>query len=494
MFSRHSIPSLVVASLLAGGLPPGPAIGQSVAIVQNFPDGEISLMQVYLAELGMTSTLYDQGSTDDMLAMHDLVIWNDLGQQGSGLGNDDVYQFDRLFDAGIPMYFIGDDLAYSHINLNPQPSAYWTALSHLGPANNIGGGDVVVVAPAHPVIAGPFGTVRAFAYYGDIDAAVASQTGETVLAVSGGGWDAILAFESACHRSVTQNCRLTGAPQSSEPMRKILFQNAVTWLVSGGSAGCMSEPEGVTFHTDLADWNAAAGSTTLLRTTAANVAMANEVPVPPGNNQFLSGVLTFPAAATGLPNGFRLTALQPGVGFTYNDNEGGVDQSDALSVGDVDNGENDDVSIDIISGPPVHAVGMMLGGNFTAPGEEAFRVFCAGGCTQGVSVDIPGPGGNASAFIGVVTQLPIIRVEFDEDAGGDDISVADFRFGSACPADLNGDGHINGADLAILLANWGPCNGALPTCTVADLTDDGLVDPADLSVLLGAWGDCQSGR
>ena len=289
MFSRHSIPSLVVASLLAGGLPPGPAIGQSVAIVQNFPDGEISLMQVYLAELGMTSTLYDQGSTDDMLAMHDLVIWNDLGQQGSGLGNDDVYQFDRLFDAGIPMYFIGDDLAYSHINLNPQPSAYWTALSHLGPANNIGGGDVVVVAPAHPVIAGPFGTVRAFAYYGDIDAAVASQTGETVLAVSGGGWDAILAFESACHRSVTQNCRLTGAPQSSEPMRKILFQNAVTWLVSGGSAGCMSEQwKGALTSSGIALPPSATAAWQARSTAAALPAMTN---VPYWGLHFLSVLL-----------------------------------------------------------------------------------------------------------------------------------------------------------------------------------------------------------
>jgi hypothetical protein len=28
---------------------------------------------------------------------------------------------------------------------------------------------------------------------------------------------------------------------------------------------------------------------------------------------------------------------------------------------------------------------------------------------------------------------------------------------STCPADLNGDGQVNGGDLAILLGSWGPC-------------------------------------
>ncbi len=55
----------------------------------------------------------------------------------------------------------------------------------------------------------------------------------------------------------------------------------------------------------------------------------------------------------------------------------------------------------------------------------------------------------------------------------------------APPADLNGDGIVNGADLAILLAAWGPCppKGACP----ADLNDDGIVNGADLAILLGEW-------
>lgn len=58
---------------------------------------------------------------------------------------------------------------------------------------------------------------------------------------------------------------------------------------------------------------------------------------------------------------------------------------------------------------------------------------------------------------------------------------------SMCPADLNGDTVIDGADLGQLLALWGLCPpGGCP----ADLTHDGMVDGADIGVLLAAWGAC----
>jgi len=50
------------------------------------------------------------------------------------------------------------------------------------------------------------------------------------------------------------------------------------------------------------------------------------------------------------------------------------------------------------------------------------------------------------------------------------------------PADLNGDGVVDGADLGILLSNWGKCLGC-----PADLNGDGVVDGADLGILLSAW-------
>ncbi|NBP51726.1 MAG: hypothetical protein EBU70_11250, partial [Actinobacteria bacterium] len=53
----------------------------------------------------------------------------------------------------------------------------------------------------------------------------------------------------------------------------------------------------------------------------------------------------------------------------------------------------------------------------------------------------------------------------------------------ACPADLDGDGQVSGADLGALLGNWG-----MPG--VGDLDGSGAVTGADLGALLGAWGAC----
>jgi hypothetical protein len=45
---------------------------------------------------------------------------------------------------------------------------------------------------------------------------------------------------------------------------------------------------------------------------------------------------------------------------------------------------------------------------------------------------------------------------------------------------------VNGADLGILLAQW----GLAPAETVSDLNRDGRVSGADLGYLLNAWGPC----
>ncbi len=55
--------------------------------------------------------------------------------------------------------------------------------------------------------------------------------------------------------------------------------------------------------------------------------------------------------------------------------------------------------------------------------------------------------------------------------------------GGACPADLNGDGVVGAADLALLLGSWG-MGGA------ADLDGSGVVNAADLALMLGSWGPC----
>ena len=53
--------------------------------------------------------------------------------------------------------------------------------------------------------------------------------------------------------------------------------------------------------------------------------------------------------------------------------------------------------------------------------------------------------------------------------------------GCASPADLNGDGVVDGADLGLLLSNWGRSG-------IGDLNGDGVVNGADLGLLLADWG------
>jgi len=54
-----------------------------------------------------------------------------------------------------------------------------------------------------------------------------------------------------------------------------------------------------------------------------------------------------------------------------------------------------------------------------------------------------------------------------------------------CAGDLNGDDVIDGADVGLLLAQWGPGGSGLP-----DIDQDGDVDGGDLGLLLSEWGSC----
>ncbi|MFO0827289.1 MAG: hypothetical protein U0572_03980 [Phycisphaerales bacterium] len=61
--------------------------------------------------------------------------------------------------------------------------------------------------------------------------------------------------------------------------------------------------------------------------------------------------------------------------------------------------------------------------------------------------------------------------------------VASTADAPACPADIDGSGTVDGADLGLLLGSWGSSGPA-------DIDGSGTVDAADLGLLLGAWGLC----
>ena len=90
----------------------------------------------------------------------------------------------------------------------------------------------------------------------------------------------------------------------------------------------------------------------------------------------------------------------------------------------------------------------------------------------------------------VVDDTVWVRVRMD-NAGTDYYDVSNAPFSIVlpplpCTADLNGDDVVGPADLAMLLAAWGPCDGCCP----ADLNGDGQVGPVDLATVLAAWGPC----
>ena len=76
-----------------------------------------------------------------------------------------------------------------------------------------------------------------------------------------------------------------------------------------------------------------------------------------------------------------------------------------------------------------------------------------------------------------------IGIPFQWYATGSYAMTTEFVMVVRSPADLNGDGFVNGDDLGTLLGQWGPCSG----CS-ADLNGDGAVDGDDLGMMLGAWG------
>lgn len=63
-----------------------------------------------------------------------------------------------------------------------------------------------------------------------------------------------------------------------------------------------------------------------------------------------------------------------------------------------------------------------------------------------------------------------------------DIALLALPTATPCPADISGDGQVDGTDLASVLGSWGGLGG--------DLDGNGVTDGADLSIVLGSWGPC----
>lgn len=95
---------------------------------------------------------------------------------------------------------------------------------------------------------------------------------------------------------------------------------------------------------------------------------------------------------------------------------------------------------------------------------ESFEVFWANGGITGAFESLSGASGFVVSYSANSVTLTYVGALF---------------------GDLNGDGIVDGADLGILLASWGACDGCAGC--IADLDGDCMVDGADLGLLLANW-------
>lgn len=131
-----------------------------------------------------------------------------------------------------------------------------------------------------------------------------------------------------------------------------------------------------------------------------------------------------------------------------------------------------DAGVDVSTSPTFN-------GGLRTDVSEDFRIYTAAFPADSICVIVPA--GATHLFLCPADTLYQDNTDPDGDWG------AFVELLAPCAADLDGNGSVNAADLAVLLGGWGS-TGVIGT--PGDLDCNGTVDAADLAVLLGAWGTC----
>jgi len=132
-------------------------------------------------------------------------------------------------------------------------------------------------------------------------------------------------------------------------------------------------------------------------------------------------------------------------------------------------------------GPRLYA-----GGLFTSIGgieASRFAIWDGSAWTEAEGLGLPSGAMAMQAVTDETTVSVMVGGTFASGPSGTS-HLAEWRAClQVCEADLNEDGGVNSADLALLLSTWG-------SASAADLNADGIVNSSDLGILLGNWGSC----
>lgn len=187
-----------------------------------------------------------------------------------------------------------------------------------------------------------------------------------------------------------------------------------------------------TIYTNESDWLDAVYHVQHLATDQTGLSLSDEVNTPLSDGMGLSQTLTFSKANTGLNHSFTITAMQADAEMIFNDVMGSNPPviTDALSVGKINQHEDDDWQVTFMPHSNVTAFALNLLSNNSNPGES-LTVFGHDGSVLAQLPLIPRTSAAAGvSFLGVTSDTPIKSIVFNEDTGDDDIEISHFRLAS----------------------------------------------------------------
>jgi formylglycine-generating enzyme required for sulfatase activity len=82
-----------------------------------------------------------------------------------------------------------------------------------------------------------------------------------------------------------------------------------------------------------------------------------------------------------------------------------------------------------------------------------------------------------------------MKIPFQAAAAAVTFIAAQAAHAQGCVGDVAVDGRVDGGDLGVLLANWGPVTST-SLSRACDIDNSGQIDGADLGALLAGWGEC----